>query len=722
VVRLRHVDAVQANETLAIRGRGEDYVPFQVLDYIMDVGEAPVRAPSQPYSVRYQDYLRRQQGTERDVRSPVAASLDKAARAYSLIERNRAARAVTDLSAILPGVVEPVAGDTFRVPGGKDVVSVFEGGHRKNYAVPADIARAMKFLDAEQVSAAWRILDMGRKTLQAGATGANIAFATTNLLRDIKRAAVYSKFGLKAGRFGTDLPGFAADWFRGLATVYRGALLGQDDPVYRRFLESGAGFSTLQKSLTPEEFVRQSARLQTSKNPLHYLLEGARQFNSAVEEATKLQTLIRGERARARGQATPEEVAYETANYGGSPNFGRAGAWGRYVNLMWMFYNARLQGTAGDLRRIREHPKETLARLALYSLLPTTALWLWNSQFSGQQGIEDVPESEKQRSFVILTPWTYQAGDGSTRRVYLKLAKEETDQVVSTALEHAMDRTFTPYGRDAASMMVDLLGNLSPVPFDYKARGRLPQSLLESAGSGVVAGANPVLRVPAELFANTNARFGSALVPRSLKENLLPEDQARATTSPTMIRVARQLNRLGLKVSPIQLEYAVSSSTGGLGQSMIDAGDAALGRRLPETVGEYERGARFPLVSRVLGKAGGDVDRQTEERFYRVLDEAQRVAGSLGAQAAKVKDFAEALGHRTDIPLELRDERLSTVAAKRMVQGVRKTSRETRYDAAAAAFILQGYLDDAARTEAGPGEEAWGGEEEKVEEQDKRVD
>jgi RNase H-fold protein (predicted Holliday junction resolvase) len=45
--------------------------------------------------------------------------------------------------------------------------------------------------------------------------------------------------------------------------------------------------------------------------------------------------------------------------------------------------------------------------------------------------------------------------------------------------------------------------------------------------------------------------------------------------------------------------------------------------------------------------------------------------------------------------VEFRDERLSTVEAKRMVREVRKTDRKTRYDAMAAALILQGYLDEA---------------------------
>jgi putative Holliday junction resolvase len=69
--------------------------------------------------------------------------------------------------------------------------------------------------------------------------------------------------------------------------------------------------------------------------------------------------------------------------------------------------------------------------------------------------------------------------------------------------------------------------------------------------------------------------------------------------------------------------------------------------------------------------------------------------GSLSKQAEKVRAFVTELCRHSDVPVEFRDERLSTVSAKRMVQGVRKTNKGTRYDAVAAALILQSYLDDA---------------------------
>ena len=68
--------------------------------------------------------------------------------------------------------------------------------------------------------------------------------------------------------------------------------------------------------------------------------------------------------------------------------------------------------------------------------------------------------------------------------------------------------------------------------------------------------------------------------------------------------------------------------------------------------------------------------------------------GSIGKQAEKVKAFTQELCNRVEIPVEYRDERLSTVSAKRMMQAVRKTEK-AGHDAIAAALILQSYLDEA---------------------------
>ncbi len=68
--------------------------------------------------------------------------------------------------------------------------------------------------------------------------------------------------------------------------------------------------------------------------------------------------------------------------------------------------------------------------------------------------------------------------------------------------------------------------------------------------------------------------------------------------------------------------------------------------------------------------------------------------GSLGQQAEKVTAFTQLLRRHTRVPVEFRDERLSTVSARRLMSYTKKTRRKQRDDAVAAALILQGFLDE----------------------------
>ena len=69
--------------------------------------------------------------------------------------------------------------------------------------------------------------------------------------------------------------------------------------------------------------------------------------------------------------------------------------------------------------------------------------------------------------------------------------------------------------------------------------------------------------------------------------------------------------------------------------------------------------------------------------------------GSEGPRAQASRAFARNLKPLTNLPLIFWDERLSTVAAERVLieMDVSRRNRQTRIDSAAASFILQGLLD-----------------------------
>ena len=69
--------------------------------------------------------------------------------------------------------------------------------------------------------------------------------------------------------------------------------------------------------------------------------------------------------------------------------------------------------------------------------------------------------------------------------------------------------------------------------------------------------------------------------------------------------------------------------------------------------------------------------------------------GSEGGQAEKVRAFVGEMCRHLEVPVEFRDERLTTVSARRLKRSATRKSRgKARYDAMAAAVILQSYLDE----------------------------
>ncbi|MDZ7928498.1 MAG: Holliday junction resolvase RuvX [Agrobacterium sp.] len=69
--------------------------------------------------------------------------------------------------------------------------------------------------------------------------------------------------------------------------------------------------------------------------------------------------------------------------------------------------------------------------------------------------------------------------------------------------------------------------------------------------------------------------------------------------------------------------------------------------------------------------------------------------GSAGPRAQATRAFVRTMGEKTTLPFIFWDERLSTVAAERVLleMDVSRAKRAERIDSAAASFILQGALD-----------------------------
>ncbi len=73
----------------------------------------------------------------------------------------------------------------------------------------------------------------------------------------------------------------------------------------------------------------------------------------------------------------------------------------------------------------------------------------------------------------------------------------------------------------------------------------------------------------------------------------------------------------------------------------------------------------------------------------------RRLDGSRGPEAVAAQDLANAIRKESGLPVELVDERLTTVAAERslIAGGVRREKRRLTVDRVAATLMLQAHLD-----------------------------
>ena len=126
----------------------------------------------------------------------------------------------------------------------------------------------------------------------------------------------------------------------------------------------------------------------------------------------------------------------------------------------------------------------------------------------------------------------------------------------------------------------------------------------------------------------------------------------------------------------------------------LDVGDARIGLALSDPTGMLaspygfvERGPS-DIEDIVALAADNDV-------IEIVVGLPLSMSGDSGTQAGKVRGFIRELRSQTDLPIKTMDERLSTVQAQGMLNqsGRRRQRDRGQLDAAAAAVILQAYLD-----------------------------
>jgi GNAT superfamily N-acetyltransferase len=465
------------------------------------------------------------------------------------------------------------------MPKGWETVNYMENGVQKKLAVLPEVAAAVKGMDTIRADAFMTTLAAFAGPLRAGATGLNLGFQIVNVFKDAARLGIMSKYGIEKNP--VDFFQFVGDLFVGAIHSWRSNLLGDKSQLYLDFLKSGAARSTMAANLTPDALSRamqqgdEKLAAKIIKAPLRSFITGTEKMGNAIEETIKLAGFRRGVRAEGLGKLSGkayddalEQIAYEVRNYAGSPDFSKHGTHGRSLNVLFMFANARIQGSAADLRRLigqtgTKERNQAAVRLAAGIGSATTYLWYLNNQ---PDNVEDYNKrSLSERNSYFLFPRYTETGDpmyyineeGQKIREYYRFPKFEVVGMMANVLESALNYSAKKDPKGIIETGKVALENLSPIPIT----GR---NFLERVQS-VASGLNPVFKAPLELATNTSFYQHRDIVKQRL-QNVRPEEQYLETTPKAFIDVAQAMPEAAPDFlrSPLYLKNLTENFTGSL--------------------------------------------------------------------------------------------------------------------------------------------------------------
>jgi hypothetical protein len=469
---------------------------------------------------------------------------------------------------------------------GFETVNYFEDGQAGRLEVSPDVASAVKGMNTAQTSLVMKTLSKAAVPFRAGATWANASFQAVNLLfADQPRLALVSKYGLNANdlfdpNFGPAR--YAADFVHSLYSSVAANMAGKQTQLYREFMASGSAGATIQEVLTPSVF-NKSSILGDAIHPVSKVVDTVAEFAKAVEETTKMMGFKRGMRLEGieelmktdpkAAQAKLEEVVTEVRNYTGSPDFARHGNAVAGLNIIFPFFNARIQGNVSDLSRMvgadgAKAAAGVYMRVGAAVGVPAAGLWYLNNSDENKADFDQVPSIEKQNYFMLPQynddgkPKYFTNNDGKQVREYLRVPKRETVRLFAGLVESSLDFAHSKDPESIRQYGVSFLENVAPVNVD----GKSFTQRLES----VAASTNPLIKAGYELASGRNAYTHRDTIPARLKGTgplgTSPGEQYTPNTAEMFVRAAHAMPDFAPEAlrSPLVLQQLTQTLSAGL--------------------------------------------------------------------------------------------------------------------------------------------------------------
>jgi hypothetical protein len=459
---------------------------------------------------------------------------------------------------------------------GQELLMYYKKGVRQAILTDTVNARAVRGLHREEATAVAKALSAASLPMRLGATAANAAFQTVNLLAaDLPRAALLSRYGIRNPK---DIYRFPGDWVYSVYTAMSGNF-GFPNKLYKDFLGSGLANSAVQRAITPKTFDP-----TVERNYLLTVLDTIPKISSAVEETSKILGLKRAFRIEEidkypvgseERQEIMDYMVSELRNYSGSPDFLRRGQLlsgaGTNLNLLYVFLNARIQGNVADLGRLLGATGKKEARAAWIRLSPwliaMTALALWNRMPGNREDHAKRADWELDNYFMFYrnnpdgTPMYITNPQGEKIRAAYRWPKREVTQLLGNFIEASIEFADQRDPEALRDYAVSFLENISPVSI----QGKNMQERVESVASGL----NPAFKVPLEFGLGRDTFRHRKVVPLYIhgvpSRTLSPLEQYTTTTPQQYITTSRYLKEaFDVGISPMILEQMVRGASAGL--------------------------------------------------------------------------------------------------------------------------------------------------------------
>ena len=420
-----------------------------------------------------------------------------------------------------------------------DMIVLYVDG-KKKVIVPNDpiIAKVYNMMNVEERGMIANILGPITSTIGGLYTRFNPEFALSNIIRDIQEAFVYNvtKLGTKGATKALSKEATSMnavkDWIIGKDSA--GARLYEDMMAHGG---TTGGISIANKTKITED-VEDMFKLAQSKprQAVKGIFKSVDNFNRIFEDSTRLAAYKQAlEQGMTKDQAAV--IAKET-----TIDFNRKGTQTPWVNALYMFSNASVQGSTKMLRAMKD-PKVLAGVVGTITAL--SFMVDSHNDMIDPDWRDKTSEQERQSNYV----WVIKGEDGKFSRVLIPIGWGF--KPIKAMVESMRD---VAYGKETQNPFITIskavIGGYNPI-----------------GGNDMFSAITPtVLDVASDIYRDKNWK-GESINPKGM-EFAQPSEKYFPQTPETLggriaIKVAQGTEEIGLDLTPEDYKYIVKSYGGG---------------------------------------------------------------------------------------------------------------------------------------------------------------